>query len=101
MIELITADEAKLSLRLGDVLSVTDDADLALAIAQATAIYLQYHPAEASWTDDTSSPVVITIPDNVKAAVLLILHAIWDGRGDDPTAKAYELMRLNRGPVIA
>lgn len=101
MVQLITEDEAKLSLRLDATLDATDAADLTLSIAQATGIYLEYHPEEAEWTDDTVSPEVITIPDTVKAAVLILLHAIWDNRGEDPIGKAYDLMRLNRGPALA
>ena len=91
---IITEDEAKLSLRLGGTLDTTDQADLELAIAQAEGIYLEYHP---EWLND--SPAIVT--DSMKAAVLLLLHAIWDNRGDNPLAKAYDLMRMNRGPALA
>lgn len=94
MTDIITAEEAKLSLRLDGTLDATDTADLTLAIAQATGIYLQYHP---DWED--TSPAIDT--DSVKAAVLLLLHAIWDNRCEDPLSKAYDLMRLNRGPALA
>lgn len=96
MTDIITEDEAKLSLRLGETLDDNDAADLELAIAQATGIYLQYHP-ENEWDD--SSPATDT--DSIKAAVLILLHAIWDNRGEDPIPKAYDLMRLNRGPALA
>jgi hypothetical protein len=96
MAEIITEEEAKLSLRLGDTLDDTDQADLTLAIAQAEGIYFTYNP-ESQW-DDTSPA---TDTDSHKAAVLLLLHAIWDNRGEDPLPKAYDLMRLNRGPALA
>jgi hypothetical protein len=83
MAEIITEEEAKLSLRLGDTLDDTDQADLTLAIAQAEGIYFTYNP-ESQW-DDTS-PATDTI---------------WDNRGEDPLPKAYDLMRLNRGPALA
>lgn len=94
--DIISAEEAKLSLRLGETLDETDTADLTLSIAQAEAIYLTYHP-ESEW-DDSSPPID---EDSHKAAVLLLLHSIWDNRGEDPIAKAYDLMRLNRGPALA
>ena len=100
MTDLVTAEEAALSLRLGGDLDETDSADLAMAIAQASAIYLDYHP-EVDWGDTSPETSPILIPDNIKAAVLLLLHAIWDNRGEDPLAKAHNLMRLNRGPAVA
>ncbi len=101
MTEIITVEEAKLSLRLDGTLDDTDAANLTQAIAQATGIYLTYHPEDEAWTDSDVSPAVTTIPESVKAAVLILLQAIWDDRGEDPIAKAYELMRLNRGPALA
>lgn len=96
MIDLVTAEEAKLSLRLGDQLDATDQADLAMAIAHASAIYLEYHPA-GDWA--SASPLVV--PDNIKAAVLLLLHSLWDRRGENPLPAARDLMLLNRGPALA
>lgn len=100
MTDLVTAEEAQLSLRLGDTLDATDAADLAMAIAQASAIYLEYHP-EIDWSDTSPETSPVLVPENIKAAVLLLLHAIWDNRGENPIAKAYDLMRLNRGPALA
>lgn len=95
MPDIITVDEAKLSLRLGETLDDNDTADLTLAIDQAEGIYLTYHP-ESEWDD--GSPIDT---DSHKAAVLILLHSIWDNRGEDPIPKAYDLMRLNRGPALA
>lgn len=100
MTDLVTTEEAMLSLRLGDELDETDAADLAMAIAHASAIYLEYHP-EADWGDTSPETSPVLIPGNVKAAVILLLHSIWDNRGENPLPKAYDVMRLNRGPVVA
>lgn len=96
MPSIITTDEAILSLRLGDNLDTDEQADLAFAIEQAEGIYLEYYPM-ADWGD--TSPLVAT--DAQKASVILLLHAIWDNRGDDPLTKAHNLMRMNRGPALA
>lgn len=96
MPDIISLEEARLSLRLGSSLDTDEQADLAFAVEQAEGIYLEYYPM-ADWGD--TSPIVAT--DSQKAAVILLLHAIWDNRGDDPLTKAHNLMRLNRGPALA
>lgn len=93
--DIISEEEAKLSLRLDGTLDANDTADLIMAIAQAEGIYLTYHP-ESEWDD--GSPIDT---DSHKAAVMILLHSIWDNRGEDPISKAYDLMRLNRGPALA
>lgn len=98
MPDLLTAEEARLSLRLGPDLDEGESADLNFALEQASAIYLEYHPI-TQWAPEDASPIVV--PMAIKAAVILLLHAIWDNRGEDPLPKAHALMRLNRGPALA
>lgn len=100
---IVTDREARLSLRLGPAgEDVDDDADLARVIAQAQAVFLTYNgPIPEAWIDDTVSPHIVVAPDEAKAAVLTIIHSLWDERGADPTSKAYPLMRLIRGPALA
>jgi len=99
---LVTEREARLSLRLGPPGNADDDDDLANKMVEAESIFLAYHGAiDESWIDETTSPPVMRAPEAVKAAVIGILHALWDERGRDPMTGSYPLMRLIRGPALA
>lgn len=103
MTALLTAEEARRDLRLGPAGDPDEDAELASKIAQASAIFLTYHSDGAipeDWYDE-SSPPVMTIPEEVKGAVAIILIELWDNRGENPLNRAYPLMRLLRGPKLA
>lgn len=109
--DLVTAEEARRWLRLGPAGNANDDADLADKIAQASAIFLQYDSdgvVPEEWESDTSpatSPPSVDpakVPEEVKAAVAIILHDLWDGRGDkEPMARSYGLQRMLRGPALS
>lgn len=106
MTALVTDAEARVWLRLGPAGDANDDADLTAKIAQASGIFLEYHnngdiPDE--WTDGESPPALVLaqVPDEAKQAVAIILHDLWDRRGENPLERAYSLMRLLRGPSMA
>lgn len=107
MTALVTATEARRWLRLGPAGDPNDDADLNDKIKQASGLFLEFHNSGIlpdEWTDGTSPPVVdlAKVPDDAKQAIAIILHDIWDGRGDkDPLERAYPTMRMLRGHLIA
>jgi len=110
MTALVTVEEARRWLRLGPAGDTNDDADLVDKIDQASAIFLEYHTdgeIPEAWESDTSpetSPATVdpaNVPDEVKQAVAIILHQLWDARGDDPMAKSYPLQRMLRGPALS
>lgn len=111
MTALVSQEEARRWLKLGPAGDANDDADLEDKIAQASAIFLQYHSdgdIPEAWESDISpatSPATVDpalVPDEVKQAVAIILHDIWDGRGSkDPMARSYNLQRMLRGPALS
>lgn len=110
MSDLVTIAEARRWLRLGPAGDANDDADLADKVTQASGIYLQYHTdgdIPEDWESDTSpatSPATVDpakVPAEVKQAVAIILHDLWDKRGENPLERAYPLMRMLRGPALS
>ena len=104
MTDLVTADEARVWLRLGPAGDANDDADLADKISQASAIHLQYHndgEVPEEWLDDSTSPETLTVPEEHKQAVAVILHSLWDKRGENPMGQSYEFQRFLRGPALS
>lgn len=111
MTRLVSLEEARRWLKLGPAGDANDDADLEDKVAQASAIFLEYHsdgtiPDE--WVSDTSpetSPPTVDpalVDDATKQAVAIILHDIWDGRGDkEPMGRSYNLQRMLRGPALS
>ena len=105
MNDLVTQAEARRWLRLGPAGDGDDDADLADKVSQASAIFLRYHSDGAlpeEWSSGSPAQAdPALVPDDVKQAVAIILHDLWDNRGENPVARAYGLMRLIRGPALA
>jgi len=103
MADYITLDEAAAHLRI-DMIESGDDRepDLQMKIDQAEAIvvdYLKYE--ETGWDEDS-------IPRPIKAAMLLVLSALWDdreGKGDgdylDENGAVARLLRRYRDPALA
>lgn len=81
-----------------------DYPDLILKMAQAEDIILDYlkTPGETGWDDET-------VPPRIKAAILLMLSALWDdreGKGDvgdylKDDGPIAQLLRRSRDPAIA
>lgn len=105
--KLITTEEARRWLRLGPPSGDPEEAlDLEDKIGQASAVFLQYHSdgvVPDEWMG-TSSPLAVDttlVPDECKQAIAIILHDLWDRRGENPVERAYALMRMIRGPALA
>lgn len=104
---LISTDEARRWLRLGPPSGDPQEAlDLTDKVNQASAIFLRYHndgvvPDE--WLDDASPAQVdlTAVDDDAKQAIAIILHDLWDRRGENPVERAYSLMRMIRGPALS
>lgn len=105
MTSLVSEEEGRRWLKLGPAGDANDDADLTDKIAQASAVFLQYHSdgvVPEEWT--SGSPVAADpalVPDEIKQAVAIILYDLWDRRGENPVERAYDLMRMIRGPALA
>ena len=105
MTMLLTEAEARRHLRLGPEGIEDEDQDLRDKIAGASSIFLEYHSDGAipeEWT--TGSPAELDpalVPEAAKEAVALILHRLWDGRGEDPMEHSYPLQRMLRGPALS
>jgi hypothetical protein len=104
---LITTEEARRWLRLGPPSGDAEEAaDLEDKMAQASAIFLRYHSdgvVPEAWMG-TSSPAEADpalVDDDAKQAIAIILHDLWDRRGENPVERAYSLMRMIRGPALA
>jgi hypothetical protein len=113
MVALLTLDVAKSHLRVDHT---DDDADITRKIAQASAIALVYikktvgtidpeDPSIVDWTD-------VTVPDDVAAAIELILSKLYDDRAggehDNPnvamgylTPEVTALLHRWRDPALA
>ena len=83
MPELVISDEQAIAhLNLAPATEV--DEDLALKMAQAQAIVYDYiTDPDATWTVDT-------VPEVIRAAILLQLGELYVYRGDDPDQKTRE-----------
>lgn len=80
MIDLVSLAKAKLQLRIE---GTERDADIAMKIAQASAIVMQYYKKTAvpdEWYGVSSSPATITVPADIEAATLLVLGELYENR---------------------
>jgi hypothetical protein len=96
MVALVTFTEAAAQLR---VTATDDDVDIYRKMDQASAIVVDYVTDEdkAVWTD-------LTVPPEVKAAVLLVLGELFDTRevkADPLSATVRNLLRRHRTPSLA
>lgn len=106
MTALITVEEARRWLRLGPASGDASEAlDLEEKVDQASAIFLRYHSdgeVPEEWMDGSPEALDLTlVPDDCKQAVAIILHDLWDRRGENPVDRAYSLMRMIRGPALS
>lgn len=99
MAALVTLERARSHLRID---SSSDDAELALKVEDATDIVLDYlkrPPGSETW-------VIGNCPPTVRAAVLLVLGALWENReGSDTQAEPLSppvlaLLHRHRDPAM-
>ncbi|WP_343347645.1 head-tail connector protein [Sphingomicrobium sp. XHP0239] len=93
MAALVTMEEAKRQLR---IIGNEHDEDIEDKRVQASEIVIDYldQQADETWTD-------ATVPDHVKAAVLLQLRALFDGTRDGIPDGVKDILRRTRKPTLA
>lgn len=102
---LITLEEAKAHLNVGNV-SAFDD-DIQRKAEAASIIVLERCNSTAYWRAVSASWTGDTVPLSVKAAVFLVLGHLFQHRGDDMTMDAVfwtavdRLLAYHKDPVLA
>lgn len=110
---LVTLTEAKAHLRITTPDDDPGDADLTMKLTHAQALVLDYCGSTAWWRTITATWTADTLPDVVKAAILLELGELYRYRGDDYALeesprtdgedlnpRVRDLLRRSRDPVV-
>lgn len=107
MISLVTLEEAKSQLRISDTL---DDTKIAQVVLAASAIILTYMKIDVPVEDSPDTRISQmfdedTVPEEVKAAVLLAVSDLYEnreGQNADPLSAAVKaLLHARRDPTLA
>ena len=103
-VEIVTTSEAWVHLRE----SAINDSQIEFKVLAATAILLSYLKVTEDTLPDTwyteDSPPVLDVPDDIKAACLLMLGELWDKRDgtcDPLTGTVTALLDRHRDPTLA